>query len=536
MNPSQYLRPRSATLISATVILGLALPPLVWLLAADQAPAGARLDAARQAALDAPPLAMLGRTLAVALTTCLFATLIALPAAVVAARAAQPMRNLILLSGLAPLALPPFVGAALLLHALDSLALAVPGLDLDPASVRGSPAVLSAVLAWHLFPLVLFGLSLGLRAASPGLVDSAHGLGASRLQTWRLVRLPLAAPAFAVCLGLLVLRVFEDVGAARLLGVDDMLAVGLLQRIEEGGSSDPLGGVLAMVLFALSLAVVILAWPRPQPQAAAHAGLERQPGNPGWRVLESLTLLLLVLIGLGPVLWLLRLALPQLDAGLSGLPGAGLPHGLAYAALTGLACALLVLPFLRVGRSGGMPLPARLLAGILLVIPGLVLALAYRTFAAQLGLSGQAAVFAAWIGLAMAVALKLLPLLILLAAARPVYGVQAMLDSLRGLPHGSRFARMRQLVGPWPLPLAGVVLLGCAAALSELTMALVLAPPGGGPPAPALFGQLAAANPLPQAAAAALLLTGTTLASLLSGALLLLHAARRARLIEAHHD
>lgn len=535
MNPSQNLRPRTATLITATVVLGLALPPVVWLLAADSAAVVGRLDAGRQAALDAPLLAMLGRSLTVVLATCVFAILIALPVALVAARAAQPMRHLILLSGLAPLALPPFVGAALLLHALDSLALALPDLDLEPNALRGSPVVLSVVLAWHLFPLLLVGLTLGLRAASPGLVDSARGLGASSLQTWRLVRLPLATPAFAVCLGLLVLRVLDDVGAARLLGVDDMLAVALLQRIDEGGAADPLGGVLAMVLFALSLALVILAWPKSQPQRGVPARRERHLRTPGWRVLESLVLLLLVLIGLGPVLWLLWLALPQLDAGSPGLPTVGLLHGLAYAALTALLCALFTLPFLRAGRSGGMPLPARLLAGILLVIPSLVLALAYRTFAAQLGLSGQAAAFAAWIGLAMAVALKLLPLLILLAAARPVYGVQAMLDSLRGLPHGSRFARMRQMLGPWPLPLAGVVLLGCAAALSELTMALVLAPPGGAPPAPALFGQLAAANPLPQAAPAALLLTGATLASLLSGAGLLLHAARRARLIEARH-
>jgi spermidine/putrescine transport system permease protein len=110
-------------------------------------------------------------------------------------------------------------------------------------------------------PFMLFPLTLGLAMVPRDLIDAARDMGASRLQIWREVELPLAMPGILIGILLTFVLAAGAVAEAKVLGGQSVIVI--THDIEIAftyAQNWPLGSALAVLLTLLigTLVLVVL--------------------------------------------------------------------------------------------------------------------------------------------------------------------------------------------------------------------------------------------------------------------------------------
>lgn len=480
----------------------------------------------RETLLDAPLQQAILTTLTVGLLAVALASLIAFPTAHLAVRAGSAVRVLIGLTAVLPLAMPPFVSAAVLLHfqrILDQTGIAP---ALAAVEISGSHIALAAIFALHYLPIILFCLVAGLSQIDNSATESARNLGGGRLHVWRHITLPLTTPAFSLGVSLILLRIFEDVGTPLMLGIEGMLAPQILLGAENGSYATPVLMSAVLALFVLSAMVATLGWSSLSAPFANHGqGLRVEPtrrrGGAGTVMITLCLALGLGLLALAPFVWLLLMSFgTSWSTGLAPttmdpdiyprslldiLPGIRLT--LVYATAAGLLVLLLGSAIGSLTRgTRSMSRMALFFTTLLFAVPGLALALAYAHGYGLLGLSEDNWPRFAWPILALVVALKQIPLAQHLIAARLRRLHDGELTSAYSLGASRSFVALRIGLPSLSGVLGIVFLLGCSAALIELSVAMLLIQ---GPPLPVsvhLFRSLLTPEGIQTPASQALLL------------------------------
>src|SRR5271163_255718 len=150
-----------------------------------------------------------------------FTALVSIPLAVLFTRYRFPFREFLRPALLAPLILPPFVGALgikhifarfgalnLLLAKLGIVSLAHPIDWLGASGFTG--IVILEVL--HLFPILFLSVSAAVANIDPALLDAAANLGASAWRRFLTVTLPLARPGLFAGACIVFVSAFTDLG------------------------------------------------------------------------------------------------------------------------------------------------------------------------------------------------------------------------------------------------------------------------------------------------------------------------------------
>ncbi len=513
----------SVVVVLALLGLGVLAPLAAWF-AVDGAVDGYSLAVLRDGLGRTELKAAFLRTATVALVACAIASLIAVPAALLAARPANTLHPLLLFVGVLPIAVPPLLTALGVRYLVDLF-----GVDLAPP-VAGMPGrgemLLVLVYALHFCPLLLVTVAVSGGAQARAAGDAARGLGVGRVRTFYRVVLPLAMPGYLLGAAVMLLRIVEDAATPLFVGTSELLATRLLHGwLAQPVDAAALSGT-ALVILAVGGLILLatwsgLRWPwSPLPHHAAAAPTSAVSHRQARGVLGA-TLALALLPYLGTALALRDELAEHAADGWSPVLLAG-PPTLVFALFGGL---LLLLGSLSVGAS--LPLRGRLYRTLraallaLLAVPALLLAMAWARW-----LTGGDALPAAHVGwslLAAVVAVKTLPVGALWVALRRGGGDPAPHDIARSLPHrrlgGSAPALLRAIAPALP------VVLGCGtiAFLGEISAALALLRDADLPLAAALLdavrGQLAWGQ------LAGVVLAGTTVLALLTAV-----AGRRALL------
>jgi iron(III) transport system permease protein len=205
-------------------------------------------------------LALVFRTLALAVGVVALAVAIALPLAWLVTRTDLPGRRLWMLTGALPLVFPSYVSAFALVAVLGPRGhlqrwLEPLGVDRLPDLAYGYSGALFA-LALFTFPYPFLLLVAALRDLDPGLEESSIALGCGRFTTFRRVVLPQLRPALYGGSTLVGLYALSDFGAVSIARYDTFTVSiysayrGLLDRST--------AAALATVLVALSVAVLLV--------------------------------------------------------------------------------------------------------------------------------------------------------------------------------------------------------------------------------------------------------------------------------------
>jgi iron(III) transport system permease protein len=190
-----------------------------------------------------------------------WATLIALPLAVLTTRFDFRGSMVIQTLGFVPLVMPPFVGAVamqliygrngtinLLLN--DWFGFRIPFME-------GLNGVIF-VEALHYFPFILLNLSASLANIDSAMEESAQNLGARGFTLFSKIVFPLALPGYVAGAALVFVKVFDDLATPLLLNVTNMLAPQAYLKITTVGITDPMGYVISVIMIVCSLGAMLL--------------------------------------------------------------------------------------------------------------------------------------------------------------------------------------------------------------------------------------------------------------------------------------
>lgn len=315
--------------------------------------------------------AYLTNTAAVTVIAALAALVIGAPLAFIVARYEFPGRRAMEWALALPLAVPAYAAA----YAWYDLTQTAGPMGFLP-TVRG-PVGAGLIFALTLYPYVYLLAREAYAGQSSEAYDAARTLGASPLGAFLRAALPLARPAIAAGLALVIMESLADYGAVAHLGAPT-LSVGLIRAwASEGAIAD--AARLAMILVVI--AFVLFAYERSQRRRARQtsASGRRKPSRrvtllPGPGVLALLACLTPVLLGL--VVPMARLGWRALSSpsNRSMLEAAG--NSLLLATASSVLAAALGLAAAYALRSGRRrAIIAARLAGLGYAVPGSVAAL-----------------------------------------------------------------------------------------------------------------------------------------------------------------
>jgi iron(III) transport system permease protein len=245
------------------------------------------------------------------------------------------------------------------------------------ASRPGAVMIMSLVL----YPYVYLSARASFVQQSAAVLEVARTLGRTPLETFRVVALPLARPALAAGVALVLMETLNDLGAVQYLGVETLTAsiyATWLQRQSLVGAARIAGLMLACValLFALER------WSRGNLRVAVSGHKHRSipfEDIPGWRggAIAALAALPAVLGFVVPLIVIARHAVthagPAIEGGFWRAAGNSLLLSTVAAATTILVA--LALSYARRVAANGFTRPAARLAGLGYAIPGTVLGL-----------------------------------------------------------------------------------------------------------------------------------------------------------------
>ena len=155
-----------------------------------------------------------------------FTALVSIPLAVLFTRCRFPEREILRPALLAPLILPPFVGALGIKHLFArfgalNLLLAKVGVaslahPIDWLGGSGFTGIV-ALEVLHLFPILYLSVSAALANVDASLLDAAANLGASRWRRFITITLPLARPGLYAGACIVFIGAFTDLGTPLIL-------------------------------------------------------------------------------------------------------------------------------------------------------------------------------------------------------------------------------------------------------------------------------------------------------------------------------
>lgn len=152
------------------------------------------------------------------------------------------------------------------------------GLVDGPLTVLNTPIAVYTGVVYAYLPFMILPIYASLRRIEPELIEAAADLGCSRLETFRLVVLPLSLPGVAAGCLLVFAPVLGEVVIPNLMGGSDTLMIGKTLWDEFFLNRDwPLAAALALALLALVLAPLILFVRRSLP---AERGAGERRGAP----------------------------------------------------------------------------------------------------------------------------------------------------------------------------------------------------------------------------------------------------------------
>jgi len=247
--------------------------------------------------------------IAIASTVC--TALVAIPLAVLFTRCRFPGRDLIQPALLAPLILPPFVGALgikhifarfgslnLLLAKFGIISLAHP---IDWLGASGFTGIIILEVL-HLFPIFFLSISASLANIDPSLINAAANLGASAWRRFRTITLPLARPGIFSGACLVFISAFTDLGTPLVLNFNATVPTQIFNASSDA-NTEQVGYALVVATLFLVLVFFLLVrrfgesasslMPARATQVAEEATL---PPLAGWCATAAVCLLLFIAI------------------------------------------------------------------------------------------------------------------------------------------------------------------------------------------------------------------------------------------------
>jgi len=197
---------------------------------------------------------------ALASVTTLLCVVLALPLAVVRAKCKFAGMGLLSMGMLAPLILPPFVGALsmkrllgrfgvlnLILQKLGLLSIG-PG-QLPPDWLAGGFVAVAVLQALHLFPIMYLNASAALANVDPAYSQAARNLGAGPWATFRRITLPLIRPGLFAGGTIVFIWSFTDIGTPLILNYRQLVPVTIFHELS---SAEYSGRTFSLVFVMLS--------------------------------------------------------------------------------------------------------------------------------------------------------------------------------------------------------------------------------------------------------------------------------------------
>ncbi len=203
-------------------------------------------------------------SLIIATATTILATIIALPVAVVTARCDFRGKTLLSALLLAPLILPPFVGAigveAIIgrTGSLNALLMSL-GLLREPIEFfaeGGMPAII-VMEALNLAPILSLNLTAALSNLDPALDEAARNLGAGPWTRFRTITLPLLRPGFFAGATIVFVWSFTELGTPLMFQFRTVTSVQIFDGLKEVETSrQPFA--LTLVMFTIATAIYLI--------------------------------------------------------------------------------------------------------------------------------------------------------------------------------------------------------------------------------------------------------------------------------------
>lgn len=206
----------------------------------------------------------LTNALAIGALTTLCASVLAIPLAMVCARCAFRGKAILSALLLAPLILPPFVGAIGIESILGrsgsvNAALKAMGWISSPIDFFLEGGMLCIVLleALHLYPILYLNLVASLANIDPALDEAARNAGASSWKRFLRVTLPMLRPGFFAGATIVFVWSFTELGTPLMFGFRTVTSVQIFDGLKEIESSrQPYA--LTLVMFAAATTIYLL--------------------------------------------------------------------------------------------------------------------------------------------------------------------------------------------------------------------------------------------------------------------------------------
>ncbi|MSQ90860.1 MAG: iron ABC transporter permease [Phycisphaerales bacterium] len=234
----------------------------------------------------------LWNALLIGIGSTLVASAVAIPMAFVSARFAFAGKGLLNGLLLAPLILPPFVGAIGLAAIVGrtgtlNVLLANLGITTEPIDflLDGGFICIIALTGMHLYPILYLNLLAALANIDPGLEEAARNVGASPWHRFVHITLPMLRGGFFAGATIVFVWSFTELGTPLMFGFRTVTSVQIFDGLKEIESSrEPYA--LTVVMFALAIGIYLLGRStlgRTRGSASTKASVRRVETPLGWK-------------------------------------------------------------------------------------------------------------------------------------------------------------------------------------------------------------------------------------------------------------
>jgi iron(III) transport system permease protein len=200
--------------------------------------------------------------IAVAVAVTALCMLISMPLAILSVRYEFPGQALLGGMMLAPLVLPPFVGAIgmqLILGRLGPLSVLLgmgQGAGFDWLG-HFRPAGIIVIETLHLYPVLLLNLQAALANIDPTMEQAAANLGAGRWTVFRRITLPLIRPGIFAGCTLTLIWSFTELGTPLMFGFQTITPVQIFEQLTDV-ADNPLPFALVVVTLAVAVGLYLI--------------------------------------------------------------------------------------------------------------------------------------------------------------------------------------------------------------------------------------------------------------------------------------
>jgi iron(III) transport system permease protein len=238
--------------------------------------------------------------------TTLFTSIIGVPIAYIMTHYRFPGYNILKVLLTLPLIMPPFIGAfsfvvmlgrnGILTNLLKDLL----GMSLTEGFVN--PSLLSVVIiqTTHLWPLIYINTSAALSKIDPSLEESARNLGASGLNLFYRITLPLAIPGYIAGAFLTFIWSLSDIGSPIMLSFPNYAPSQAFWELVRVEGIVEFASVICAILTLISISLLILVnrFVSLKEYATVRVGTSRIVKQARGRLKISIYMVLLLIIGL----------------------------------------------------------------------------------------------------------------------------------------------------------------------------------------------------------------------------------------------